>query len=531
MRPFLGQRMKRLLTLSFIMVMGSMMNVAAEPTEGGTLNVFSSGWRTLNPAVQSGASAGVPGSQIFAGLITVEDDFVIQPYTAKSWELSEDKTVMTFKLNETFFHDGKPVTSEDVKYSFFATRDNHPFGAVMFGRIDSIDTPDPLTVVVNLTEPTPGLLLSLQPLLMPILPKHIYDDGQELKTHPRNNVDLVGSGPFKFTENVVGERIVLTKNENFFQEGLPHLDRIVITSVPDQLTRILMIENGDLDYAPNVGLRFTDADRMDKIENLVVTSRGFEALAAVNYLELNLRKEPFTDVNVRRAISHAIDVPLMNKIIHGGRSRPGEGPLHSKNPLFTPGTPGYEFDLDKAATMLDEAGLTVGDDGTRFSFILDVPTWAPHVFVPTTEYIQAQLAKVDIDVELRKAPDFGTWAGRVGSWEYDATVSGSFNYPDPTIGVERHLSCDNIRNVTWSNTQGYCNQEVQKIMAAAAVETDFDKRKALYADMQRIAMEDVALVYLAEEPSSTVYSTRVGNPPLTPFGALAPYHLVYLEAE
>ncbi|WP_167226921.1 ABC transporter substrate-binding protein [Pelagibius litoralis] len=502
---------------------------SAEPREGGTLKVFSSGWRTLNPAVQSGASAGVPGSQIFAGLVEVRDNFEITPYGAESWELSDDKMSVTFKLREAKFHDGEPVTSEDVKFSLFAARDNHPFGTVMFGRIKDVETPAPDTVVFNLTEPTPGLMLSLQPLLMPILPKHIYDDGQELKTHLRNNENVIGSGPFKLVENTIGERIVLEKNEGFFIEGRPYLDRIVITAVSDQLTRLLMIENGELDYAPNVGLRYTDADRLEKKEGLIVTSRGFEALAAVAYLELNLRKEPFTDVNVRRALAHALDRELMNQIVFGGRSRVGEGPLHSNNPLFTPGAPAYEFDMEKAAAMLDEAGLTAGADGKRFGFVLDIPTWAPHMWVPFAEYIQAQYSKLGIDVELRRAPDFGTWAGRVASWEYDATVNGSFNYPDPTIGVERHLRCDNIRNVTWSNTQGYCDPEMDEILAKAAVETDFETRRALYDQVQRKAMEDVALLYLVQEYSTTVYTTKLGNPPLSPFGALAPYYDVYLE--
>jgi len=185
--------------------------------------------------------------------------------------------------------------------------------------------------------------------------------------------------------------------------------------------------------------------------------------------------------------------------------------------------------MELAAKMLDEAGYPVGDNGKRFSFVLDVPSWAPQAHVPMAEYIQAQLAKLDIEVELRRAPDFGTWVKRIASWDYDATMNGSFNYPDPTIGVHRHFDCDNVKNVIWSNTQGYCNPEMDKLLDAATVETDDTARKALYADIQKMAKEDLALIYMPQDFSVTVYSDKVKGLPDSPFGGLAPFVDVYIE--
>lgn len=216
-------------------------------------------------------------------------------------------------------------------------------------------------------------------------------------------------------------------------------------------------------------------------------------------------------------------------MIFGGRTVPGTGPLHTGNPFYSADVPIYVPDLDKAAAMLDEAGYPVGEDGTRFTFTLDVPSWAPSAHVPMAEYIQAQLEKLDIKVELRKAPDFGTWVKRISSWDYEATMNGSFNYPDPTIGVHRHFDCDNIKNVIWSNTQGYCDPALDEMLDTAAVESDFDKRAAIYADIQKKAQEDLVFIYMPQDFSVTVYNDAVKGLPDSPFGALAPFVDVYLD--
>jgi len=145
------------------------------------------------------------------------------------------------------------------------------------------------------------------------------------------------------------------------------------------------------------------------------------------------------------------------------------------------------------------------------------------------EYTQAQLAKLNIEVTLRQAPDFGTWVQRIAAWDYSATVNGSFNYPDPTIGVHRHFDCDNIKNVIWSNTQGYCDPEVNALLDKALVETDFETRKAIYVDLQRKIQEDLVFIYMPQDFSTTVYSTDVAGLPDSPFGALFPLFDVYLK--
>lgn len=523
-------RLSFLVAFVAAVLVGTIPASAAGPKAGGTLKSATTGYRTLNPGVQSGAATGVPGSQIFAGLVTINSDYSAKPYLAKSWEVSDDHLSYTFHLVDgARFHDGKPITSADVAFSLDVVKNNHPFGKAMFGNVTAVETPDPLTAVIRLSKPTPGLLLSLQPLLMPILPKHIYDDGQNIKTHPRNMENVVGSGPFKVEENVPGQRLVLVRNDDFFIKGRPYLDKIVFPVIKDNLSRILMMEKGDIDYMGFSGIRSSDVGRLEKAKNLTVTQEGYGAVGYIHYFEMNLRNKPFSDHKVREALAHAIDAGFIAKVLFAGQTKVGTGPLHTGNPFYSADVPHYKPDMKLAAKMLDEAGYPLNDKGERFSFTLDVPNWGTQAHVPEAEYIQATLRKLGIKVELRRAPDFGTWVKRISSFDYDATMNGSFNYPDPVIGVHRHFDCDNIRNVIWANTEGYCSKEMDQLLDAAAVETDLAKRKELYAKVQKKAMEDLVFIYMPQDFTATVYNNRVGNPPAGAFGPLAPWDEVYLK--
>ncbi|SDW44431.1 peptide/nickel transport system substrate-binding protein [Albimonas donghaensis] len=498
----------------------------------GTLTAFTSGYRSLNPGVQSGAATGVPGSQIFAGLVLIGADYGAEPYLATGWEVSEDGLTYTFRLVEgATFHDGAPITSADVAFSLDVVKANHPFGPAMFGKVETVETPDDLTAVFKLSEPAPGLLLSLQPLLMPILPRHVYGDGQEVKKHPRNMTDVVGSGPFKVEENNPAEKLILVKNEDFFIEGRPKLDRIVFPLVKDGLTRMLMVEKGEIDYAPFSGAKPTDAERLEEAGGVTVSKDGYGAVGYIHYLEMNLRDGPFADVKVRQALAMALDTGFVARVLFGGRAEVGTGPLHTGNPFYTADVPRLEPDMEKAAAMLDEAGYPAGSGGARFGFTLDVPSWALQSHGPMAEYIRAQLGKLGVSVELRRAPDFGTWVSRISSFDYEATLNGSFNYPDPVIGVHRHFDCDNIRNVIWSNTQGYCDPAMDALLDAAAVEQDFDVRKGIYAEIQQKAVADQVFIWMPEEFTTTILGARVEGAPDGAFGPLAPWDEMTVSAE
>ena len=510
---------------------GSLTGALAEtPKKGGTLLLGHDSLRHLNPAIQSGNSTGIPGTQIFAGLIQLDDKFNAHPYLAKSWEVSADGLSYTFRLVENAtFHDGKPVTSADVAFSLGVVKKNHPFGIAMFAAVDRVDTPDPKTAIIRLSVPHPALLPALSPVLMPVLPKHIYGDGQDIKKHPANSKPI-GAGPFKFVEWKKGEHVILERNENFFRPGRPYLDRIVLKIYKEASMRRLALETGKIHYAAFAGIRVASLPPLRKNPDLDFTTKGYGALGPTNYVEFNHRRAPLSDVRVRKAISHAIDRDFITQKLHLGVSTPLYGPFHHTSPWATDDLVKYDYDLDKARKLLDEAGLKPDANGVRAKLTMEIPTFHPDSMKSVGEFLKSQLHKIGLDITLRASPDFGTWAKRVSNWEHDMSMNAIWNYPDPVIGVHRAYLCTNQKKGTiWSNTEGYCNKRVDEILGKAAVETDFAKRKALYAEFQKIVTDELPFAWTNEEPYVTIYNKKVKNRPLSVWGAMQPMDEVYLS--
>ncbi|MDN2566127.1 ABC transporter substrate-binding protein [Aquibium sp. A9E412] len=522
------------LTLAAVLAPGAGLLAQEEtPKRGGTLVVGHDSFRHLNSAIQTGNSTGVPAAQIFAGLVRIDADFEPQPYLAESWEIAEDGLSATFRLVEgATFHDGEPITAGDVRFSIETVKANSAVGPTMYRAVSAIETPDPRTVVIRMSDPIPFLLQALAPALTPIIPEHVFGGEGDIKTHPANAAP-VGSGPFKFVEWQRGQHVVLERNDDYFRDGLPYLDRIIFLTFDDPTKRRLAITNGTTHYTAFSGIKFADIKKLAEDPDLVVTSRGYEALGPTNFLEFNLRKAPLDDPRVRQAIAHAIDREFITEELHHGVSRPLRGPFHHGNPFAAPDSlVTYEHDLDKARALLDEAGLAPDEDGIRASFTLDVPTFHPDSMRTVAEYLRPQLRKIGLDVAVRISPDYATWASRVGSWEHDMTMSGTWNNPDPVIGVNRSFLCDSPRKgVVFSNTGGYCNEEVDKLLDAAAVETDMAERQAIYAEVQKIVTGDLPLVWTNEEPYTTIYTKAVKNPPNSVWGAMSPMDEVWLAED
>lgn len=526
-------RVVRRLAAAWVVGIGVAMTAQAQtPVRGGTLTIGAQGPRHLNPAIQAGQATGVPGTQLFAGLIELDDKFNPHPYLAASWVVSDDGRTYTFKLVEgAAFHDGKPITSGDVAFSLKIVKENHPFGQAMFGNVERVETPDPQTAVIRLSKPHPALLTALSPLLLPIIPEHVYGT-QAIQSHPANSAP-VGSGPFRFVEFKQGEHVVLERNDKYFRPGLPYLDRIVFRVIKDPTTATLALERGEIDYLPFAPVRVRDIARLDGHARVRVTRRGYEALGPTNYLEFNHRVAPLDDKRVRQAIAYAIDRDFIVRSLQAGLSRQLDGPFHHSSPFFDEAAlTKYRLDLDKANALLDEAGHKRGADGSRFSLTLD---WLPDVHPDSqgtvAQYLRTQLRKVGIDIQLRQSPDFPTWARRVSNWEHQLSMNAIWNYPDPVIGTHRAYLCSNQKKgVIWSNTEGYCNARVDELLQQAGSETDPRKRKALYVEFQKILSEELPFTWTNEEPLHTLYSSRIGNVPQSVWGALQPMDKVYKTA-
>jgi peptide/nickel transport system substrate-binding protein len=500
---------------------------ADEPKRGGTLVMsIQNTPRHLNPAVQSGIATGEPGTQLFAAPLRYDENWDPQPYLAKSWDVSDDGLTVTLNLVEgATFHDGKPITSKDVAFSIKTVQENHPF-KTMFAPVQSVDTPDDTTAVLNLSTPHPALLLAMSSQLLPIIPEHVYGDGQDPKSHPANSEGVVGSGPFKLVEFTRDQHIILERNDDFFIDGRPYLDKIVMRIIKDGSARTIALENGEV-HMSGFEQSPQNINRLKKADGVTAQPEGYAAIGPIAWLAFNTVREPTSDVNVRKAIAYAVDRNFITKAIMLGTASAAKTGIHPGSWLYEPDVEAYDVDLDKANQILDDAGYAKGDDGMRFKLTLDYG-WAG-IKAPA-EYIKPQLKKIGIDVEIRAAPDFPTWSKRISNHDFDLTWDVVFNWGDPVIGVHRTYQSSNIKKgVIWSNTQSYSNEKVDALMEEAGKETDPEKRKALYSEFQKLVAEELPVYWAYTLPYHTIYSDKVGNPPGGIWATVSPLDRVYLK--
>lgn len=201
---------------------------------GGTLSML------IQPEVPTLASymstsmpVGQAASKVYDGLLEYNFDLSPRPCLAESYSISKDGKTITFKIRKgVTFHDGKPLTAEDARYSIMEVLAQiHPRGKGNFSLISSAEVPDSHTLVLKLSSPSPSMIMAFSGYESPILPKHLFA-GTDIKNHPNANAPI-GTGPFKFTEWKRGQFIRLDKNENYWSAGEPKIDRIVISTIHD----------------------------------------------------------------------------------------------------------------------------------------------------------------------------------------------------------------------------------------------------------------------------------------------------------
>jgi peptide/nickel transport system substrate-binding protein len=467
-------------------------------------------------------------AKVYEGLIAVGPGFEILPALAESWEVSEDGLTITFKLREgVTWHDGEPFTSADVQHSIMnVLREVHPRGGATLSVVESVDTPDEHTAVLNLSEPAPYLMVSLNGYESPIVAEHLFE-GEDPRNHPTANAP-VGTGPFKFVEWQKGQYVRLDRNEDYWQEGKPYLDRIVVRFIADPSTRTAAMENGEVHYGAFGAVPNIDVPRLGQMDHIEVTSEGYEYVAPIMQLQFNVEKAPFDNQLVRQAIATAMDRQFVIDNVWFGFGEPATGPIHSAfaaTGLYTTeGVRDYhnvENRIEKANAMLDEAGFPRGEDGIRFRIVHDITPYGEE-WRRFGEYTKQVLAELGIEAELRYE-DVATWLKRVYT-DYDYELSSNWLYglPDPVLGVHRQYHSNQIRPGTvFVNGTKWSSPETDYLMDQARVEKDPQRRAELYHEFQRKIVEAAAIIFMHELEFTTVHSAKLHNAVMGPLGV---YH-------
>ncbi|MBM3732101.1 MAG: ABC transporter substrate-binding protein [Acidimicrobiia bacterium] len=513
MIPF---RLIALTTAAF--AVGALLAPSAEAQKrGGTLTYT---YQPEATAMSTISTTAVPvaliSTKIYESLLEYEGaGMTPKPGLAESWTVSSDRLVYTFKLRAGVkWHDGKPFTSEDVKFSIEkVVTPNHSRGRTYFGNVATIETPDTHTVVFKLKAPVPYFLRAFQPSETPMMPKHGFAD-EELAADKIRQAKImqnpIGTGPFKLKEWKKGSHIILERNADYWKAGRPYLDQAVMRVLPDGAARAIAVEKGEVDLAPMNALPPAEIQRLSKLPQLVASQEGSEGLGPIMWLEVNLREKPLSDVKVRQAISLAIDRAKLVDVIWYGQGKPARGPVVSGNPThFDKTLKPFEYSPAKANKLLDEAGYKRGADGVRFKLTQNFLPYGEE-WVRQAEYIKQELGKVGIQVETQSL-DMGGWLKRVYTdWAYQFTSNFTHNYSDPTIGVQRAFISTNIKQgATFNNSMNYRNPRVDELFGLTARLEDGPERNKAWAEVQQIIRDELPVIFLMEISFMNVWNKRV----------------------
>lgn len=465
----------------------------------------------LNPVNNLLTTHHVTG-QIYSALLEYDFDTNPKPSLAKSWDVSDDLLTYTFHLvdNATWF-DGVPFTSADVKFSFEEIIiPLHPEGAI-FEVVESIETPDDYTVVFKLKHPYVPILKFLGHRPSAILPKHIYE-GTDILKNPHNFENPIGTGPFKLEEWVRGDHLILVRNENYWKQGLPYLDRIIYRIIPDITSALLALENGEIGYIFENEVPLIDIDRLRQISGITVLAKGGEMSPAVVTFGFNLRREITGNLKVRQAMAHAVNLTLINELATAGKAMIPNGPVHPVSPFYNPDVTKYEYDIDKANKLLDEAGYPKDASGTRFSLTFvtraNYPDW-----VKPGEILRDQLKRVGITIVMLPLDAAAYYPRVYEKWDFDI-ASVSWGAGPDVSKISIIYDSAQIKHLIFTNFMGYNNSRVDQLFGQGVMEADPEGRKEIYDEIQDLIVKDLPALWLVATRRYPAFdSNYVGLPP------------------
>jgi peptide/nickel transport system substrate-binding protein len=432
----------------------------------------------LDPHTEEAYSSMVVYDQIYNSLLTTDATLNIGPELAESWEVSEGGLVLTLWIREGVrFHNGREMAAEDVAYSLNRILDPATAStrATELGPIQEINVLDSYTIELVLSEPFAPLLTSLSEVWCAVVPREVVEEHGDLK------LVAVGTGPFMLSEWVREDHITLVRNPNYWEEGLPYLDELVIKPMPDTVSRITALTTGIVDVIMGVPARETP--RLESLPN-VKTFGGAGTL--FTYLGMFPNKAPFDNVKVRQAIAMAIDRTAVLDLAWDGSGRVSTcGPLGTNfwwgcdDVIFPP-----EGNIEEARQLLVAAGYPEG-----FKTTLKVP--ADYSFhVAEGQLCQAALEAIGIEVEYI-GQEWGAHVQDKSSGNMEMYIGGWIGFTDPNSLFYSIFHTDGS-----FNANGWSDPEIDVLLELGRAEMNQQARAEIYHVVNRLLTERVAYVFL-----------------------------------
>ncbi len=472
---------------------------------------------SLDPQDTNDNASYGPEKCMLEGLIGFNGKMEQIPQLAEKWDASPDATVYTFHLRQGVkFQDGTPFNADAVKFNFDRIRnpDNKLKRYSLFKVIKQVDAVDENTVRFTLSEPFGAMIATFaHPAGAISSPAAIKKYGADYGKHP------VGTGPYQFSEWVPGDHLTMVKNPDYWDKNNgPKVDKIIIKPVPEDGTRIAMLQRGDAQFINNVPYALAATVKGNKDLSLVETPSIY-----TYWVAMNTQKKPYDNVKVRQALNYAIDKEAIIKSVLAGYARPSDSPLATGVWGYTK-VMSYPYDTAKAKQLLTDAGLP---NGFKTTMRGANDTTAKQVM----EAIQAQLAKVGIQAEVQSLDAATLSAERFKPLDQN---KGELNYAgwspstgDADWGLRPLLTKDNWPPSNF-NVAFYTDPKFEQDIKDGLQTADTEKRKAAYADAQKVVMEDAPWGFLWSTVLLGGSRSNVGGISLQPDG-IGFYRSVYFK--
>lgn len=466
----------------------------------------------LNPILSTDAYASNVQSYIFETLLDLDNETLnFKPVLSERWEVSKDHLQYTFYLRKNVkWQDGEPFTADDVVYSYNKIQDPKVDAAIQrisFKDVEKVKALDTYTVRFTYKKPYFRALLVCGAI--PIVPKHIFDDGRDFNSHPANR-SPIGTGPFIFKEWKTKQKIVLEQNKSYWKEP-PQLKGIVFRIIEDSTVPFQELKKGNIDLASIRAIQWERGTDSSSFKGQFNKAEYF--LPGYSYIGWNMEKPFFNDKMVRRALSMMIDKEKVLRTMLFGHGVIVEGDQYYFSDAYDRSIQPYPFNKEEALKLLEASGWVDHDgDGIRdkngVPFKFDFLYGAGSNFAAQlATMLREDLLKAGILMELRGL-EFNALIRSLDSRDFDAVTlawSGAPVMNDPyQIWHSSQIS-------EGSNFVGFKNKEADEVIENIRSEFDDAKRNVLYKKLQKILHEEQPYTFLFTQASLVAYNKRFTN--------------------
>lgn len=475
--------------------------------------------RDLNPHLYNGEMFAQ--NLLYESLVKVEDDGSISPWLAESYEVSEDGKTYVFKLREdVYFTDGAKFNAEAAKLNFDAILDNYERHSWIesvslmkevenYGK-ESVEVTGEYELTIHLSKSYYPFLLELG-VIRPLrfISPNCFIDG----TTKNGVTDYIGTGSYYLSEHVTDEYAIFKVNEKYWGD-IPDIEEIIVKVIPDSQSRVMALESGEIDLI--YGATMIDSETYDKFSNLSEFETKISEPISSRVMMINTQDEILGDVRLRKALQYATDRETISKSIFLGIEDPAYTLFSSEVPYADIGLTPYEYNLEKAKELLNEAGWVEVNgqsyrqkDGQELAFTLHYSS--DNVTDKTiAEFYKGELAKIGINLEII-GEEAQAHSDRAKSGNFDIIFNESWGKPyDPQsfLASMREVSVHG----DYEAQKGLKEKEqIDEAILNALEATTEEERQEYYTYVLETLHEEAVYIPLTYETNRAIYSNKIKN--------------------